>query len=242
MTTPGIDNLANTLDHIVDGSSDTSKNSKPIGELVESRNEDVRKESQAIRDGLKAAQATTAQVEASLRDIEQALSDLSNNLNSVIQDGTGSSLQSSLLQANQLSLSTIKSSNDNLQTLRADLAEFSNVELQTVDTSNLENLATGLGTNEEAVQARSSLKNALDSTLNNRFSVNLVAKQLGQQLVTAEDVSQGTLGLSRFTDADLLLDVARNSQLEEQLHTEVLVKAEASQQNRRIGQLLNQLS
>jgi len=247
MEPQGIDNLAGTLDGIVNQSQSSKSiapeiSNSPIGEIVKDRTEETRKESEAIRDGLRAAQTTSAQVEATLRDIEQALTNLTNDLNSVLQEGIPSSLQPNLQKNARENLDSISSSNQNIQALVAELPQIEGTAIQSVDTSNLENLATGLGTNEEALAARQSLKTALQATLGNRSSVNLIAKHLGQQLVTSEDVAQGSFGLARFTDADLLLDVAKNSQLEEQLHTEVLVKAEAGQQNRRIGRLLNQLS
>ena len=247
MPDQGIENIGGTLDSIVAHSRSTPISTSDVtdealSEATEERTEKVREEKEAIRDGIRAAQNTATQIEANLRKVEQSLSQLTNNLNATVQDGVSSSIQTSLLEGNRQSLSVISNANQALGPLTSALPQVEEAELQNIDTSGLENLATGLGTNEEALQARESLKTALKTTLGNRTSLNLIAKHLGQQLVTSEDVAQGTLGLSRFTDADLLLDVAKTSQLEEQLHTEVLVKAEAGQQNRRIGRLLNQLT
>lgn len=118
--------------------------------------------------------------------------------------------------------------------LRENIAQEADLQQ---DVAELENSANELETisNEGAPTP-----NIESSRANVEVQVDPLVKKLEQLLPDLQGPG-GDGELERLTDLDLIETVAERSQIEQQLHTSVLVEQEVVQQNRWVGRLLSQL-
>jgi hypothetical protein len=221
-----------------------------VMEEKKERLEKVLEENRAIRNGLDSAKKKALGVQDSLTQIENGLQRSAELAKKAADIDVSASHRKSL----DVELSEVsKGMSRELQALQVKRLEIeTNGDQKPLP---LETISSGASSGKElgvenrranSAQSASESQQAFEKAAKNiqkqlAVSGGLVS-HLESQLASLDDaIVSGTKALSKFTDGDLLMKASSHSQLDEELHTSILVQREALQQNRWVGRALDQL-